>query len=325
VLDVDVNFGFDDHSVLRAKKLRGKLARKLDLAMTKVRLLETYGAQDRAKAKLKRAEARVRRLIVLFKEQCKILETAPPRRVRTAFITFGTRRQRDACLKLYQDRGSFLTPIVQRSGFLFCGPNKLKFKPVDSDLKQAKKGGFVVRMTEASEPENLIWENLGLSWPEKMFRLFVSTVFTIALLVCGTALVILAMNEQAAVAAEFPATDCTPYIVEPFNNLNWTLLELLDRPNSRGYSSGGDSGGGDNSTTTTERWGQAYSYEPGSWGDVLTPQAIIEDQRPGLFNLTEGSSGVLSCFCTSLADYSAVGCGKGADHREDCGPFKMRT
>jgi hypothetical protein len=153
--------------VLRAKQKRGMIARKLDLAMTRIRLLESYGANKRSSNKRKKAAAVVRALSVAFQEQCKILGSAPARKVRTAFVTFETRRMRDECQRLYQDRGWY-TGLCQRKG--------MYFQAIDEDMKK-KCAGFTIKTVLAPEPDNLVWENLGLKLPERILRLFLSFIF----------------------------------------------------------------------------------------------------------------------------------------------------
>ena len=153
--------------MLRAKQKRGMIARKLDLAMTRIRLLESYGANKRSSNKRKKAAAVVRALSVAFQEQCKILGSAPARKVRTAFVTFETRRMRDECQRLYQDRGWY-TGLCQRKG--------MYFQAIDEDMKK-KCAGFTIKTVLAPEPDNLVWENLGLKLPERILRLFLSFIF----------------------------------------------------------------------------------------------------------------------------------------------------
>jgi hypothetical protein len=281
---IDINFGFDDQSVLRAKKKRGKIARKLDLAMTKVRLLETHGTDRRTglsyglESRLRSAQRDVRSYTVQFKEQTKVLDSAPARKVRTAFVTFETRRQRDACLKLYKDKGRF-TSWFQRSSLRFVAKHEV--------LKK-EKSGFTIRGVTAAEPENLIWENLGLDFSERVFRTALSWILTCGFLFCGSALIFYAQQEQEKIAESYPTLDCTPYQVYPFFNesgVTWS-----------------------NGTRTLNTVGS----------NVITAQSIVEDLRPEAFNLTDYNTGLLGCFCAALLDSSAVDC-KEPQYRDQCG------
>ena len=84
-----------------------------------MRLLERYGAETGSSKKLRSAQARVRALTVAFKEKCTELANAPARQIVTAFVTFETRRQRDAVFGLYQDRGWLLSALCQKRGLYF--------------------------------------------------------------------------------------------------------------------------------------------------------------------------------------------------------------
>ena len=77
----------------------------------------------------------------------------------------------------------------------------------------------------AREPENLIWENLGLSFTERSVRVALSLVFTATFLLVSFAGIYYAQLTQERLAAEFPPIDCTPYVVRPWDLLNATRLE----------------------------------------------------------------------------------------------------
>ena len=294
----DINFGFDDHEVLRAKQKRGVVARALDLAMTKARLLETYGNKETSR-RLRDAQVHVRSLTYQFLELNKVIRDSRARRVVTAFVTFEAEEMREAAMRLYEDWW-FLTGLYQS---LCLASHKLYFKKTE-----ALRVGFTIRAQAAREPENLIWENLGLSFWNRVVRTTVSVLATFVFLSVAFALIIAAKNEQAALAADYPSIDCYPFAVNPFKTLNYTRLGMPDVLVNGTYRS---------------RFGSDYDYTPGVYGSVLTPQAILEDQRPWDYNLTDYNSGILTCFCSALMAGTAMGCGKGEEHYKDCGVSKM--
>ena len=196
---IDVNFGFDDHNVLRATRKRGEIGRRLDLAMTKARLLEKYGAShccSGSEAAVEAAQREVRKLTADFLELCRLIDEAPARRLRTAFVTFETQKMRDACLKTYGDRDGFVLGELT-NGLLTtcCQPRELKFEARNRKLKK-QCGRFTIRVTKAPEPENIIWENLGLGLVEVVARRTLSFALTLAVLFVGFALIVRAMNYQ---------------------------------------------------------------------------------------------------------------------------------
>jgi len=96
--------------------------------------------------------------------------------------------------------------------------------------------------------------------------------------------------------AEIPVMDCTPYTVKPFDVLNFTKIEQGPYFN---YEVNG---------SLVRRPGTGYAYEPGMWKDVITPQIVIEDQNYLDYNLTEGNTGLVACFCSAVAFETGVGC-----------------
>lgn len=153
-------------------------------------------------------------------------------------------------------------------------------------MKEAARG-FTIRMIEAAEPENLIWENLGLDFSERVVRVLVSWFLTCVFLTAGFALIFYAQQEQEKLADSYPTLDCTPYQVNPFYN-------------SSAYT-----------------WSNGTKVYSTVGSNVLTPQTIVEDLRPSYYNLTEQNTGLLGCFCYALLDKSATGC-KEPEHSGEC-------
>lgn len=292
--------------MLRATNKRGLVARKLDLALTKVRLLETYGSSYRCSSSLEALESaqrEVRRLTVEFQDLCRVIDEAPARRVRTAFVTFETQQMRDVCLDTYEDKDGYVIGELTNGMITGCfQPRDLVFVAKNEKLRKQKER-FTIRCTRAPEPENIIWENLGLDLFERSIRYTISFAFTLVFLFVSFTLIIHSMNYQERVRALYPDIDCKPYIVDPFpcfeNCTGYTNINLENSFTSASLSEG----------VTIE-------------GDRLTPQIIIQDQRPDDYNFTEGNAGYLRCFCKAIATKEAVGCQE-KENKKQCGPEGM--
>ena len=123
---------------------------------------------------------------------------------------------RDVCLEAFEDKDGYVLGELT-NGLLTtcCQDSTQRFKASNEKLhKQCAE--FTIRTSRAPEPENIVWENLGLGLFERIVRSTLSLAFTLVFLIVGFSLIIRSMNYQEKVKTEFPILDGTPYIADPF-------------------------------------------------------------------------------------------------------------
>jgi hypothetical protein len=184
---VDINFGLNNQETIKNMKLRGALARLLDLHTEKLELMRQYGIHSE-KELIKQSEA-VRIHTVHFIEMCeKVKYRKSVLQARTAFITFASEEGYERCRQLYC------------KPFWFGQPKKLKYK---------KKAIF--RMTTVMRPSDYIWEHLSTAPIVRFTKISISNLLALSILVLGFACIIKVKGIENSAKVALGEADCTTF------------------------------------------------------------------------------------------------------------------
>ena len=163
-----------------------------------------------------------------------------------AFVTFSTEMGMVKCLNMYPDLGWLNRMTMGR-------------------FRRMEGSGTRLRVLKAPEPSEIIWENLGIKYISRIFRMLLTSALTLALLIASFVMIYKGQVEQMNAEMKYPDTDCSAYIVTPVLPLDYDPSDLT----------------------------------------LLTPELVREDYLWEQLNLTVGNTGKLECFCKGLLADSA--------------------
>jgi len=317
----DVNFGLNNARQLRVFKKRGLLARKLDLLEEKVFLMNRQRGVARCfhRQRLVVLDEEVRLLRATFKATCQ--EARNRKEViaaKCAFVTFLDQEGKERCLEVFgpTDRHNFFRRL--------CGPRAPRFVPgaraspfsaaavaetaaaaaaaTENPATSTTGGaparvralltpltpssawgwpfsrGFLPRVFPAPEPEDIIWENLTTPGWLRFLKGAVSNLLICLLMIASFAFIFsLTSASRAAAAAGAGGSGRGG----GRNGLGAPCGELRYLFNESG-------------------WPAELVGAGGRGAPVVTKEDVVADQHPTLYNLTDGRSGLLGCYCDAV-------------------------
>ena len=192
----DINFGLTNAVQISAMRMRGKVARKLDIASQKVAKFKALQGKlkpetfEKRLGKMLQATRALDEHLAKYDQWLDEYEKENSKgklRAVTAFITFEEEEGYLRCLHEYPD----------------LGPMHRLFQPYH---KRFKKKRMTIR--PAPDPTDIIWENLDYTYMNRAFRQFVVNLITISLLLISFALIYVTKLKKVEVENEFgrPAT-----------------------------------------------------------------------------------------------------------------------
>jgi hypothetical protein len=140
---IDVNLGMNNQETLKNMKVRGTLARILDLQKDKLDLMNMAGANVHNPKALQKEDEKYRVLKVKFLQSCEKVKFRKTRlEARTAFITFDSEEAFERIKKVYIDDATSTWKKY------CCG------QPIDLQLD----GVFPLKLVEAERPSDYVRE-----------------------------------------------------------------------------------------------------------------------------------------------------------------------
>jgi hypothetical protein len=194
---LDINFGLNNQETIQNMKIRGAMARVLDLQVEKLQLMIKYNIySDKV---LQKQRNKVTVLKVKFLQMCQKVKYRKTRlEARTAFITFASEEGFERCRRMYAKR------------YMFGLPKHLRYR---------NKASF--RMAPVMRPSDYIWENLSTPPVITSIKVIISNLIAFSLLVIGFAAIIKAKGVESSAKLALGETDCTTFEFIDSGEPNW--------------------------------------------------------------------------------------------------------
>ena len=312
----DINFAYSNAGLIHNKILLGKFARQIDNAIAKRGLYMLFkfekqkgriGGDDGKVADCfeKRKLARVK----VMDAHIKTLETAignlsyriqkqekeqHTKRPIYAYVTFNSEEAYMRCRNAYPNLGKLVSFFQRSSKRLYKakgdeeGAAALEPYPdaLSSCLPECFKcvigEGYRLRVIEATEPEDVIWEHLGYSDFSRLVRKVLSDAIIIGFIAISFGVILYGSIKTAEQEAKFPTGTCSAYTEYAFG----------DRSDNTYF--GQETFGSSHETAY-------YGYTAGTTSR-LTVQDVIKDYETELYtdDGVTGNSGLLDCMCKFL-------------------------
>jgi hypothetical protein len=246
----DINFGLSNPSCMKAMVKRGGISRKIDIIEEEVEAMKRRKVSEK---KIAKKEKHLTKLRIKFDKFCKLVEKRSKGIKATAiFITFAGEEGFERAARAYAGhRGIFR---------IICGqPKRLRFPK--------ELGGRSIRMAQAYEPSDYIWEHFGTWSIVRAIKILISNAITVVLLLAAFAAIAWLKGEESRLSEVMGNSDCS-------------LYDVKDNPR----------GGFD------PAWDGRYLFNTTSDGYyTLTRDRVVQDQYWQHYNLTDPGATGIAC------------------------------
>jgi hypothetical protein len=202
---LDINFGLNNQDTIRNMKIRGGIARVLDLEVEKLTLMNKYSIHS--EEEIHKQDVKVRVLKVKFLQVCELVKYRKTRlEARTAFITFASEEGFERCRRAYA------------KSFLFGQPKNMMYGG----------GRFKMRLQEVMRPSDYIWEHLSTAPLVRFVKVSISNLLAVSILVVGFAAIIKAKGVESSALLALSSTDCSVFQFRYSGEPEWDSVFALN-------------------------------------------------------------------------------------------------
>ena len=267
---LDINFGLNNQDQIRNMKVRGAMARVLDLETEKLDLMNKYHVNT--EKEIFEQHCKVRVLKVQFLQICEKVKFRKTRlEARTAFVTFASEEGYERCRKAYKGKHD------SWKAFFFGRDKKLQLQ-LGSGATKTKKANISrqnLDLHPVMRPSDYIWEHLSTAPMIRFVKVSISNLLALAILVIGFTIIIKAKDVESAAKLALGETDCTLYEYAYSGEIEWESVYALNSTKSQ-----------------------------------VTREDVVAQLYPEHYNTTYPEPGLLGCYCQHVLSVDPINADK---------------